>query len=424
MKTKIKIITGITSVILITISILWSCKKTEDSKFPTNQQITQQQLEEIDNSINTIFELKKNLALNFSVRDTISMGDVYYSDEVKDAVRYEFLMLSEMGAVKEFSHDVQILNDEIMVRPNNNVMIPAIEKVGSYSIDPTSNEKVESSYSSKMFFSFAEKDEQWELAGIEQLTPEYSMDTKYSEDKVFPFIITASDMEQKAKTSDYFKILYEKRKIIEQYFDYKIDEGILEKQLQNLYESNNLIPSSSDQPKQSSLNKTTAVNYAKAWTDNNGSSTTHYNPAYKYTYGHDCANFVSQCLKAGGWQYASPYKNYASLTVWWYNNHNTNTTSDDSWSNTWGSANDLCNYICVYNNYATFKTSAQMFAGAVGLADPFWTPAAGIKTHVMIVTYVSHTPQNVYTIKYSAHTNNALNATLSPNWQDITSGHF
>lgn len=65
------------------------------------------------------------------------------------------------------------------------------------------------------------------------------------------------------------------------------------------------------------------------------------NPAYRYfplvndTSG-DCANFISQCLRAGG---AS--MNFSSKTPWWYKTNNTMNVNDDTWSVSWTVAHSL-----------------------------------------------------------------------------------
>lgn len=50
-------------------------------------------------------------------------------------------------------------------------------------------------------------------------------------------------------------------------------------------------------------------------------NTSYYNPSYGYYDNADCANYVSQCLKAGGmnWDYGSSGKDYQSEEQWWSN---------------------------------------------------------------------------------------------------------
>lgn len=96
-----------------------------------------------------------------------------------------------------------------------------------------------------------------------------------------------------------------------------------------------------------------AVNYAKAFA-------LHPNPSFRYfplindeTSG-DCANFISQCLLAGG----APMIFNGSY-AWWYRKNNTISTNDDTWSVTWAVANSL---------YWTLKVNQQSKAmGIKGL---------------------------------------------------------
>ncbi|MBW9159039.1 amidase domain-containing protein [Clostridium tagluense] len=93
-----------------------------------------------------------------------------------------------------------------------------------------------------------------------------------------------------------------------------------------------------------------AVNYARTYA-------LHPNPSFRYfplinneTSG-DCANFISQCLLAGG----APMI-YNGSHPWWYNNANTLSTKDDTWSVTWTVAHSL---------YWTLKVNQQ--AKATGI---------------------------------------------------------
>lgn len=60
-----------------------------------------------------------------------------------------------------------------------------------------------------------------------------------------------------------------------------------------------------------------------------------YFPLYKNTSG-DCANFISQCLFAGG----APM-DFSSSNAWWYNNKGTKNVNDDTWSLSWTVAHSL-----------------------------------------------------------------------------------
>ncbi len=69
-----------------------------------------------------------------------------------------------------------------------------------------------------------------------------------------------------------------------------------------------------------------AVRYAEKWWDS-------YNPAYQH-FEVDCTNYISQCLKAGGF----PMKGYPNRSRgWWYQNQ--------TWSFSWAVANALQAYL-------------------------------------------------------------------------------
>ena len=81
-------------------------------------------------------------------------------------------------------------------------------------------------------------------------------------------------------------------------------------------------------------NRKNAVNYATSYALTP-------NPAYRYfplinDNSGDCANFISQCLKAGG-----ATMSYNPQSPWWYNNHGTLNIKDDTWSVTWAIAHSL-----------------------------------------------------------------------------------
>lgn len=93
-----------------------------------------------------------------------------------------------------------------------------------------------------------------------------------------------------------------------------------------------------------------AVKYARTYA-------LHPNPSFRYfplinddTSG-DCANFISQCLLAGG----APMI-YNSSHPWWYKKANTASTKDDTWSISWAVANSL---------YWTLKVNQQTKASGI-----------------------------------------------------------
>lgn len=71
------------------------------------------------------------------------------------------------------------------------------------------------------------------------------------------------------------------------------------------------------------------------------------NPAFRYfplinDSSGDCANFISQCLLAGGGK-----MDYNPSRPWWYNKNGTADNSDDTWSIPWTIAHSLYYYLRV-----------------------------------------------------------------------------
>ena len=418
------------TVLFFLLFIVSSCKSDFINTGNLNDSsLSQKVITEIDNTINSFYNLKKDYALEFNNRGNIKIADVYYSDEVKKAARYKLLFLAEMGMIKEYSHDVKILHNEILVLPNGNLIVSGLEKVISTTIPPGSEDRIESAYTDKLFFRFAKTNDQWKIIGIEILGLSYSIETKYNTSSVSDYIIADSAMEQLSKSSKEGEIFYEERKFFEQLFDNKIGESALGEQLHSLYKKNDLLPDPLMLKAQSTLNKANAVSYALKWTDDTGNSTTtssYNNTVYKSYPQKDCANYCSQCLKAGGWSYESPYKNSASTSVWWYNNMNTTTkTTDDYASNTWVGANALFSY--VVPSKATSTSMVLAHAGTIALADLLWIPKIGAKTHVMITTSVAGSSipggGSYYHIYISGHTNNRKNYNIDT-MTDAVFGHL
>lgn len=62
----------------------------------------------------------------------------------------------------------------------------------------------------------------------------------------------------------------------------------------------------------------------------------------------DCANFISQCLYAGGAK-----MDYNTKRPWWYNKKGTVNVSDDTWSICWAVAHSLYYYLKVNESIAS-----------------------------------------------------------------------
>lgn len=136
------------------------------------------------------------------------------------------------------------------------------------------------------------------------------------------------------------------------------------------------------------------------------------NPYYRYfplindTSG-DCANFLSQCLRAGG----APMS-YTNGHSWWYNNQGTPNTKDDTWSFSWTVANSLYWYLKVNQskNNAFVKGLEVQNPSELELGDLiFFEDNKGAIFHSTIVTgfynglpLVSHHSYEALNIPYTS----------------------
>lgn len=152
-----------------------------------------------------------------------------------------------------------------------------------------------------------------------------------------------------------------------------------------------------------SYNRWAAVSYARqhASADRGPDNNYAYNPSYK-SYGNDCANFVSQCLRAGGWQdtgwfYYSDYN--------WFNNSGGFGYHQSTWS--WFNATDLL-WFSYYSGRGYFINSwSQAQPGDIAFVnwDGSFPP-----THAVIISAVDAWG-NIY---LAQHSNNRLD---KPLWQ-------
>jgi hypothetical protein len=135
---------------------------------------------------------------------------------------------------------------------------------------------------------------------------------------------------------------------------------------------------------------------------------TSYNPAYKSLYPVDCANFISQCLKFGGFVYKSG--NATSASYWWYDDKGTTTTSDDTYSQSWSTANGLKNYISG-SGVATTVSAYNLYNGiGVEVGDPFFIRIDLTKSEYQHSMMVFGTTSGT---TYCCHTNDRFNSPMS-----------
>jgi hypothetical protein len=138
------------------------------------------------------------------------------------------------------------------------------------------------------------------------------------------------------------------------------------------------------------LNYSAMVTYAVRYWDN-------YNAAYRNfaaNGGHgDCTNFISQALRAGGWQDVLGY--YTWDSAWWYNSANQ--------TYTWAGAEN-------WSHFAPTRTTHLSNIWQMSIADilQFDFNKDGVMDHTMIVT--KKTSNEIY---MTYHTTDTLNRILS-----------
>lgn len=151
-----------------------------------------------------------------------------------------------------------------------------------------------------------------------------------------------------------------------------------------------------------------AVSYATHWAKTPNSNQYHVFPT-------DCANFVSQCLYAGGWQETGSYDDYLSPDAWYYDYYTWPARWCKGYSRTWAVANDMTNFLNrhperAYSKRYIFESERKAWGqrhrvGDVVVAD--WE-GDGYYDHAMIITKVK--PTEIY---LSYHTPNKSNVKLT-----------
>lgn len=151
-----------------------------------------------------------------------------------------------------------------------------------------------------------------------------------------------------------------------------------------------------------------AVKYAKTYA-------LRPNPNFKYfplindTSG-DCANFISQCLLAGG----APM-NFNSKNPWWYNTLNTSNTKDDTWSISWTVAHSLY-WLLKINEQSKSSGIKGLEVSDINMLElgdlMFFENNNGAIFHSAIITSVSHSQPLI-----SHHSFEALNIFYKNSWK-------
>ncbi len=105
--------------------------------------------------------------------------------------------------------------------------------------------------------------------------------------------------------------------------------------------------------------------------------------------GGDCANFVSQCLLAGGWPL--DYRESAVDREWWYRRRGTEPYDgrrDDWWSCTWAVADSHLRYMRANHGLVLILTANPRLARRLRRGDVIYYDwdGDGVFTHSAIVT--------------------------------------
>jgi len=383
-----------TSVILIglaaTILAIVGCEKQQTITNQSNVPL------EIEQSINSFFSFKREVALGWENRSSLRLDGTFTDLDVKDAVLYKLMKVSEMGLMQSYSQDIIV--QSLAHNSEEKIIVPVLEKA---------KQKIEeengvflSDYEDLFYFVFEFRNQQWVLTDVKLALLQDGFE------KAVSYLIDYDVLEKNATLSDEQQFILDEYLLFKHYFNEEINEQEFINQIERLYERVQIENESSGV--RQNIDRNDAVDYAldHAYSYNND----YANLGNTNIAGGDCSNFVSQCLYSGGWQYENPYNNSASCEVWWYKH------SNDTWSNTWAVANGLYRYITYCNNYGSLRTVAQSHAGYISGADVLFFDQNNdnIKDHTMIVTRVRKYWWSSYRRVYvSGHTTNRRNYNIA-----------
>ena len=166
---------------------------------------------------------------------------------------------------------------------------------------------------------------------------------------------------------------------------------------------------------QEPYNANNAVSYARTWAKSRNTATY---PDYGASMadGGDCTNFISQVLRAGGWNNTAT-TNKTSDTLWWF-------SSKTSHSQTWSTAHGFFRHMngglnpaqgfgSSYESWYGWNGTTSVNYGDIVSAD--WE-GDGIINHNMIVTGFSRKPDGSIEPRFSYHS--MTNSTQYPDALD------
>ncbi len=106
-----------------------------------------------------------------------------------------------------------------------------------------------------------------------------------------------------------------------------------------------------------SYTASSAISYANTWAMD-------YNTNVYQTVPNDCTNFVSQCLRAGGWPLANTSYAKSNIYAWYYKS----SQSNNSW--TWNAAQNLWQFIVTNSNPSRGWDIGIVYPGTTSVAYP------------------------------------------------------
>lgn len=229
--------------------------------------------------------------------------------------------------------EVNIINIEVVFVSEKTISLYLTEDYSYDYVDLVSFEKIPSSGITKHFFQVEKRGDHWEVIKNQVLDS-------------FPLTDPSQypDLELTAEMEDFGK---------------PITDELLEKLRTRSKTHSN---------KNSSYNRDEAKRYAIKYAKQ-------YNSKYR-RFDNDCTNFVSQCLKAGGWEHEGGW--YRDTTSWYYYFYN------QTW--TWVNAHYLYWFLQYSNRSEPGNGTMSLSVGDLVFAD--WNFDGHID-HTMIVTYKS-----------------------------------
>ncbi len=395
-----------------------SCDNKEIEVVETSQvekNLTQEKAEEI---INAYHEYGKNVFLDWRSRNKTEFpNSAFENQEFSEYLRKN--MLEEASSGTGFLYDLDV-SFQSLEEVGENLIVPVLVTTRTaFVLKPNmivdfleNDEIIESSGIFKYFYVFDK--ESHKIKNVYVPLPNYAPNSK---------TFSESDIERMFLLWKEDRLIQKKKElggldeITKEYLEGEITQ-------EEAIERGHLLQKQTNYSKKNprSYNAQDAVDYALNYVYN-------YNTSFT-SYGNDCTNFISQCLLTGGFSFVDGSS--TSCKTWWYDNNGTSTTSDDTASQTWSTANGLKRYLS-YCNTATlvydyddarYGSPANSQKGDIS----FWDfDNDGVYTHATIITYAwQWNWQSSRDVRFTYHTNDRKNIKISnsaldglPDWNPV-----